>query len=115
MICAWAATTDEELQLIGDILRVLSDHPDFEAATLGPSFLPSEAVHLLLINPPIEEQARIWSAFGFKRFKLSLYYRARSVLIRSNRRHLETLVQTPELDARLLRAPASGPAPGEVP
>ncbi|KYG03515.1 hypothetical protein BE21_04575 [Sorangium cellulosum] len=92
MLCAWAATTDEEHQLLGDIVRVLHDHPEIEATRLGPSFRPDEAVQISLNNPPVEEQARIWTTFGFKRFKLSLYYKVRTVPIESKRRSEEPIV-----------------------
>ncbi|WP_437983210.1 DUF4255 domain-containing protein [Sorangium sp. So ce117] len=108
MICAWATTTDEELQLLGDVIRVLNDHPQLDAPLLGPAWRPGEAVHLALVNPPIEEQARIWSAFGFKRFKLSLYYRARSVPIQSGVRRREALVQAPAQNVRPQDPPPAG-------
>ena len=92
MICAWAATTDEEHQLLGDIVRVLHDNPEIDAARLGPSWRADEAVQISLNNPSIEEQARIWTTFGFKRFKLSLYYKVRTVPIESKRRSGERLV-----------------------
>ncbi|KYF96800.1 hypothetical protein BE20_40845 [Sorangium cellulosum] len=93
MICAWAATADEEQQLLGDVLRVLNDTPTIAAPQLGPAWERGEAVELALVNLPIEEQVRLWSAFGFKRFKLALYYRARSVPIASRRATREPLVR----------------------
>jgi hypothetical protein len=92
MICAWAATTDEEHQLLGDIVRVLHDNPEIDAARLGPSWRADEAIQISLNNPSIEDQARIWTTFGFKRFKLSLYYKVRTVPIESKRRSEERLV-----------------------
>ncbi|MGK3995532.1 DUF4255 domain-containing protein [Sorangium sp. So ce1024] len=93
MICAWAATADEEQQLLGDVLRALNDSPALTAPQLGPAWEKDESVQLELVNPPIEEQVRLWSAFGFKRFKLALYYRASSVPIASRRTTHETLVR----------------------
>ena len=83
MICAWAAATSDEHEILGGILRLLYDHPELGPRELGEAWGEDEAVQLTLANPSIEEQARIWTTFGFKRFKLSLYYKARTVPIGS--------------------------------
>ncbi|WP_437765338.1 DUF4255 domain-containing protein [Sorangium sp. So ce281] len=101
MICAWAATADEEQQLLGDVLRVLNDASELTAQQLGPAWERGEAVEIALVNPPIEDQARIWSAFGFKRFKLALYYRARSVPIASRRSTREPLTRERRIRAEV--------------
>lgn len=85
MICAWATTTQDEHLLLGDILRVFHDQPELGPELLGPTWRADESVQITLANPSIEDQARIWTTFGFKRFKLSLYYKVRVVPIASQR------------------------------
>lgn len=111
MICAWASSTDEEHQLLGDILQVLHDHPEIGPLALGPSWRPDEAVQISLNNPSIEDQARIWTTFGFKRFKLSLYYKLRSVPIESKVRRDEPLVR--DVEHHLKEYPGAGGSSAE--
>ena len=93
MICAWAATTTDEHLLLGDVLRVFHDNAELGAAALGDTWAADESVQVTLVNPSIEDQARIWTTFGFRRFKLSLYYKARVVPIASRRAFGETVVR----------------------
>jgi hypothetical protein len=99
MICAWMSTTQEEHLILGDVLRVIYDHPQVDPVLLGPSWRPDEAVQLSLSNTSIEDQARIWTTFGFRRFKLALYYKARVVPIASTHSFVDGTVlereQTP--------------------
>lgn len=111
MICAWAATTQDEHLLLGDIARVFYDNSELLPISLGTSWRPHEAVQIAHANPSIEDQARIWTTFGFKRFKLSLYYRIRVVPIRSERIYGEAVVSEREADPRTRRSPV----PGELP
>ncbi|HET7539660.1 MAG TPA: DUF4255 domain-containing protein [Polyangiaceae bacterium] len=89
MICAWMTTTTEEHLLLGDVMRVLYDHSELSPAELGATFGSDEAVQVTLATPSLEDQTRIWTTFGFKRFKLALYYKARTVPIASARSYRE--------------------------
>jgi hypothetical protein len=98
MICAWLENTADEHRVLGQILQTLYDHPELDAAQLNqdpssPSWLADEAVQITLANMSIEDQARIWTTFGFQRFKLSLYYKARIVTIASSRTFTESTVR----------------------
>jgi hypothetical protein len=92
LICAWTAQTSDEHRLLGSVLRALYDFPELGPAELGASWRPHEFVQLSLDNRSIEEQARIWTTFGFRRFKLSLYYRARIVPIETSRTFSDSVV-----------------------
>lgn len=98
MVCAWMTTTEEEHLVLGDVLRVLYDHPEIQPQALGPNWGPDEQVQVTLTNPSIEDQSRIWTNFGFKRFKLALYYKLRVIPIASARAMGEGIVN--ERDAR---------------
>lgn len=115
MICAWGSTTQDEHLLLGDVARVLYDAPELEPTALGPTWRPEERVQLSLHNMSIEDQARIWTTFGFRRFKLALYYRARVVPIRSERFFSETLVRERDLGPRRAAPPQETTLPREVP
>ena len=77
------STTKEEHLVLGDVVRVLYDNAELPPAMLGAAWLPGEAVQVVLGNVSLEDQTRIWTSFGFKRFKLALYYKARIVPIGS--------------------------------
>ena len=115
MICAWASVTTDEHLLLGDVLRVFHDNAELGPAALGASWAPDEAVQITLGSPSIEDQARIWTTFGFKRFKLSLYYKARAVPIASRRRFTESIVRGRELGTRGFAPPSPGDFPPGVP
>lgn len=108
MVCAWMATTQEEHLVLGDVLRVLYDHPEVDAMALGPSWRPDEAIQISLTNPSIEDQARIWTTFGFKRFKLALYYKVRVVPIASSRTFSDRIVDVRATTASSFAPPHSG-------
>jgi hypothetical protein len=111
MICAWMSTTREEHLVLGDVLRVFHDHAQLDASALGAGWQPDEQVQITLTNPSIEDQARIWTTFGFKRFKLALYYKVRVVPIASRRELEERLVA--ERSARA--SDFTPPSPGDLP
>src|SRR5262249_17536746 len=98
LICAWAQNTTDEHVILGSIARALYDKAEFDANELNrdplvSGFQPDESVQVVLANMSIEDQARIWTSFGFQRFKLSLYYLARIVPIASNRVFAEGTVR----------------------
>lgn len=101
MITAWMQGTSEEHRVLGHILRVFHDRAELTPAELGPAWGPEESLQITLANPPLEDQARIWTTFGFKRFKLALYYKVRVVPIASTRMFNENRV--------LSREPGVGP------
>jgi hypothetical protein len=111
MISAWMSTTQEEHLVLGDVLRVLYDHPQIDAAALGAAWQPDEAVQVTLTNPSIEDQARIWTTFGFKRFKLALYYKVRVVPIASLRPFPDRIVAERSANATLFAPPRPGDLP----
>ncbi len=111
MICAWMSTTQEEHLILGDVLRVLYDHSQIDPAALGPTWQADESVQVTLTNPTIEDQARIWTTFGFKRFKLALYYKVRVVPIASRRSFADSTVGERNLGV----APFAPAASGELP
>jgi hypothetical protein len=114
MICAWAQPTDE-LLLLGDVLRIFHDNSELGPAVLGPSWAPDETVQITLANPSLEDQARIWTTFGFKRFKLSLYYKARVVPIASRRALSETTVRERAQGTSGFTPPRPGDLPAGMP
>jgi hypothetical protein len=114
MISAWMSTTQEEHLILGDVLRVLYDHPQIDREALGPNWLPGESVQLTLQPISIEDQARIWTTFGFKRFKLALYYRARVIPIASQRTFPEGLVAERSGVPRGFQPPLPGELPAGV-
>jgi hypothetical protein len=111
MICAWTAVTPDEHLLLGDIARVLYDHSELGARDLGPSWQPDETLQISLTSPSIEDQARIWTTFGFKRFKLSLYYKVRIVPIASQRTFRERVA----VEVHGPVVPFAPPEPADVP
>lgn len=114
MICAWAATTAEEHLLLGDVLGVIHDHAEISPAELGAGWAPDEAVQITLANPSIEDQARIWTTFGFKRFKLSLYYKVRVVPIASRRTFVASMVRERSEGVSAFLPPKPGDLPAGV-
>src|SRR5262245_59472561 len=70
MISAWMSTTQEEHLVLGDVIRVLYDNPQIDPVALGLNWRADESVQITLVSMSIEDQARIWTTFGFKRFKL---------------------------------------------
>ncbi|WP_394849942.1 DUF4255 domain-containing protein [Pendulispora brunnea] len=115
MICVWLAAghTADEHEVLGDIVRVFYDHSELSPALLGPSWKREESVQVTLNNPSIEDQTRIWTSFGFKRFKLALYYRASIVPIASKRTFAESLVR--QRDFRdSVQDPREGASPRKV-
>lgn len=115
MVCAWAASTTDEHQLLGDVLRVMYDHAELEPVYLGAGWDPADTVQLSLHNPSIEDQARIWTTFGFKRFKLALYYKARVIPIASQRVFTSGIVQERSNAPHTIGAPNPSEVPPEVP
>lgn len=110
LICAWTSQPPDEHRLLGHVLRALYDAPELGPTELGGAWRPHEFVQLSLDSRSIEEQARIWTTFGFRRFKLSLYYRARIVPIETGREFPDRVVS--EREATLVPAPqaaAGGP------
>jgi hypothetical protein len=92
MICAWMSTTMEEHLVLGDVVRVLYDNAELPPTVLGSMWLANEAVQVTLGNVSLEDQTRIWTSFGFKRFKLALYYKVRVVPINSMRSYGDRII-----------------------
>ena len=115
MICAWASNTTDEHMLLGDIVRVFYDHSELDATSLGAGWRPSEAIQISLDCPKLEDQARIWTTFGFKRFKLSLYYKVRIVPIESERTFTSGVVRERRGAPEPFMPPPSGEVPPSIP
>jgi hypothetical protein len=111
MICAWMSTTKEEHMVLGDVVRVLYDNSELGPVQLGAFWAADEAVQLSLANLSLEDQTRIWTSFGFKRFKLALYYKAKVVPIASLRTFAERVV----LDRGGAPTTFVPPLPGDLP
>lgn len=79
-------TTEEEHRILGQVLRLIHDHPVLQGEVVkGDSVAPDEKIHLAVRSPGgIETQSRFWQAVG-QRFRPSVVCQV-SVNVDSERR-----------------------------
>jgi hypothetical protein len=93
-------TTEEEHRILGQVLRIIHDHPVLQGeAVKGDSVAPDEKVHLAVRSPVgIEMQSRFWQAVG-QRFRPSVACQV-SVNVDSERRDRVVRVKERVVDVK---------------
>lgn len=90
LLTAWAPTASRQHEIIGWMMRTLSDAPVLTAPLLNgyraDVFDDSESVELSAVKLDIDEYRRLWETLEPRTFRLSVAYRARTLLLTSPRK-----------------------------